>query len=495
MNVIGLDVGTSGVKSTVFDEKANILYHASREYGLICGGDGMFELDPRLLLSASLEVLKESTSRCAREDVRAICVTSFGESFVCLDENNKILSNTMIYMDNRGQKECEEYLVHMPESKSFAVSGQYADRMFALYKLKWMMRHRPEVMERTVKICFISDFITYMLGGGHICDHSLAARSAMFDVRRKVWWGEAIAFSGIDSAILPSVTVSGGEVGNLSAAIARELGMSIGVKLIVGGHDQVFAAIGSGAYNPGDAANGMGTVDCMTVVMRDDADTDKLLEYKLPVVPYPAGDAYVTYSSCISGGCTLKWFRDTFAKDISNLPDAYALLEDEAPPAPTSLMFIPYLGGGGTPYMDAQTPAAIAGMRLNTSRGSLYRAFMEGESYEMRLTLDCLQDAGIETGDIVAVGGGSASPLWMQIRADIFGRKIFLPEKKEAGTLASALMCYVALGIYGSLNEAQKSIIHCGAPYVPNDADVKVYSENYGLYKKLYAAVRDVYRR
>ncbi|WP_066686579.1 FGGY-family carbohydrate kinase [Christensenella intestinihominis] len=495
MYVIGLDIGTSGVKSTVFDGKANVLGHAYREYDLICPGDGMFELDPRVLIEKAYEVLAESARVCEKKEIRAICVTSFGESFVCFDESDQILGKTMIYMDHRGTKEAEEFKTLFTEREIFCKTGDYVDPMFAVYKLRWLNKNRPEMMARVKRISFITDFVTYMLGADHICDYSLASRSGMFDFRQKEWWKPAVEFAGIDPSILPRPAPGGSVVGTLNRRAAEKLGMPGDVKLILGGHDQILAAVGSGAREEGDIANGMGTVDCLTAVMKDGSmDMDKMLRYKFPVVPYFGENQYATYAFNMSGGCTVKWFRDTLSKDIAGFPDAYGLLNEEAPAGPTGLIVLPYLAGSGTPYSDARTPAAIAGMRLNTSRGALFRSFMEGETYEMKLNIDCLEDIGISLKRIITVGGGSKSPLWMQIRADIFEQEVCLPENSEAGTLASAILCYNQIGLYDSIVQAQEDLIRYKAAFRPQQENVSAYRSNYVKYKRLYEAIKEIYK-
>ncbi|MEG2860028.1 MAG: FGGY-family carbohydrate kinase [Clostridia bacterium] len=494
MAVIGLDVGTSGVKSTVFEGDARVVAHAYREYDLISEGEGLYELDPRVLLDSALAVLEES-SRGLGTRIQAISVTSFGESFVCLDAQDRVLANTMIYMDKRGKEACDEYLKIKSAREIFCECGQGVEPMFALYKLRWMKENKPEILEKTRKICFIADFITHMLGGAHKCDYSLAARSAMFQVFQKAWIPDAIAFAGIDPAILPEPVPGASVVGGMSAEMAKRLGMTPGVKLIVGGHDQIMAALGSGAWEAGDVANGMGTVDCITSVMRADTlDMDKLLKYNFPVVPFLANDTYVTYAFNMSGGCAVKWFRDTLAQDIAGMPDAYRRLNQEAPDQPTDLYVLPYLAGGGTPYMDAATPGAVIGLRLGTSRGKLFRAFLEGESYEMRLNLECLEAAGIDVRRVITVGGGSNSPLWMQIRADVFGRNIYLPQNKEAGTLATALIGYVGLGKYPSIAAAQADMIAYAEQFVPDQKNQARYDARYKKYRRLYEGVKALYQ-
>lgn len=495
MAVIGLDVGTSGVKSTLFDDDARAIGHAYREYNLLGGAQGRYELDPRVLWEKAQEVLAESV-RAYAGTVDAICVTSMGESFVCLDERDQVLCNTMIYMDPRGAEECEEFLGLHSEEQMLGRCGQYADRMFALFKLRWMRRHMPEVLEKTRKICFIADFITRMLGAEFQCDYSLAARSAMFNVFDKTWIDSYVEFSTLDPRALPEPVPGGSVVGEIHPEMARRLGMRGRAKLIVGGHDQVLAAVGSGAWESGDIANGMGTVDCITTVMSQDRlDPAQMLKYNFPIVPYLDSGNYVTYPFNMSGGCTVKWFRDTFARDIASLPEAYELLNREAPDAPTNLLVLPYFAGAGTPSMDADTPAVIAGLRLGDSRGKVFRAFLEGESYEMMVNLECMQQMGFEIKRFISVGGGSKSPLWMQLRADIFNLPVQLPEIKEAGTFGSAMLCMVGIGRYASVREAQNALIRYSETYLPDPQNHEIYCESYRKYKAFCGAMRDFYRR
>ncbi len=495
MAVIGLDVGTTGVKSTVFDENAQVIGHAYREYNLIGEREGRFELNPAELWEKALEVLGESAKGCGR-DVKAISVTSFGESFVCLDGRDQPLCNTMIYMDKRGAEECAEYRALRSEKEIFSECGQFIDPMFAVYKLRWMRKHLPEILEKTKKLCFIADFMTYRLGAAHQCDYSLAARSAMFNVFKKEWIAKAIEFSTIDLSMLPQPVPSGSVTGHMSREMAQKLGMTENVKLIVSGHDQILAALGSGAWAPGDVANGMGTVDCITAVLPGDSlDLEALIRYNFPVVPFMDTGCYVTYAFNMSGGCAIKWFRDTLAQDLKDRKDAYKVLDDEAQGDPTGILALPCLAGGGTPYMDGATPAALAGLRLGTSRGQLFRAFLEGETYEMMLNIECLEAVGVDIQKVVTVGGGSNSKLWMQIRADVFGRPVYLPENKEAGTLAGAMLCYTATGVYPTLRAAQEAMIRYEDSYLPRPERTAAYRPHYERYKKFYHAVRDLFER
>jgi xylulokinase len=231
----------------------------------------------------------------------------------------------------------------------------------------------------------------------------------------------------------------------------------------------------------------------MIVLLEQRQISTKLMGYSFPVVPYVNTGQYVTYAFNMSGGCIIKWFRDNLAQDIKASEDAYQLLNKEAPECPTNLIMLPYLVGAGTPTMDAVTPGVVAGLRYSTGRGELFRAFLEGESYEMKLNLECLKKAGIDAARIITVGGGSGSDLWMQLRADIFEKTVETTKNKEAGTLGSAILCYVNSGCYSTLQEAQTDLVRTQERFEPNMCHSKIYRKQYQRYIKLYDCMKEIY--
>lgn len=492
---VGLDIGSSGVKSTVFDMQANVISYAYEEYNIAGAGAGVYTLSAAEVLEKSLLVLRQSAQRCEDASrIAAISVSSIGESFICLDGSDRPLYDVLLYMDKRGQDACERFVQQYTRETIYRVTGCYVDPMYAQYRLNWLSRHEPEVLQKTARICFICDYITYMLGAEHCCDYSLAGRSGMFDLTNRRWWPEALAFAGVTEAQLPRPIPGGSIAGEVGAAQSRGLGgIRAGTKLILGGHDQIMTIIGSGASRPGDVVNGIGTVDCLSAIIGPEADRKKLLQYNMPMVPFLDRPSYATYAFNMSGGINNKWFRAELARDLPQDGSAYAQLNREAPTQPTGLLYLPFLCGAGTPTMDAAVPAVLAGLRMGTSRGEIFRAFLEGTAYEMRSNLECLQDAGMTPGRIMAVGGGSASALWLQIRADVFGRQIAVPACKEAGTLANAILCSTALGIFPTLEQAQQSLIRQDAVYHPAHAECREYEKTYWQYKRFRAAMWQLY--
>lgn len=497
MAVVGVDVGTSGAKSTIVDEKGNLCGYSYSEYDLVKPYPGHYEINPSQIKNTVKKVIKESVEKYARKDIKAICVTSFGESFVLLDQNDQVLCNSMIYMDKRGSEECKEIEVTFTKGKTAYVTGLFPHAMYSAGKIMWLSKNKPNVLNKAKKLFFMADYILYTLGGGHFTDYSLASRSMTFDVVNKSWWEEMTKYIGIEKDILPQPVPTGSVVGNISDSVGKDLGLPSDVKLLIGGHDQITNAIGAGVLEDGSAINGIGTVDCITPAFSMRKINTLLAKNNFPCVPYIRQNMYATYAFNMTGGSLLKWFRDNFAKDLTVIAtkkgsSVYSLLDSQAHPKPTSLLVLPHFAGTGTPYMDVSSKGAIVGLSFDIDRGQIYRALLEGETYEMNLNLQYLKESGINIKQLRTVGGGSKSDLWMQIRADIMNREIVCLNVQEAGTIGCAMLAGVATGIYQSLEEARDALVKVKKTYFPNPSSVDIYKENFERYKKVYKNVKEV---
>ena len=286
--------------------------------------------------------------------------------------------------------------------------------------------------------------------------------------------------------MLPTPLSTGSPVGTINNESAHKLGISSNTILILGGQDQVCAAIGSGAIKSGDIANGMGTVDCMTLVVDDSINKKIMLENGLTLVPYIKDGLYVTYAVNYTGGSILRWFRDTFAAELCGKDNSYSILDNEANDKPSNITVIPS-------FARTDIPACITGISLSTKRSEIYRAFLEGETFEMKTYLNILITAGATPTRIITVGGGAKSDLWMQIRADILNKEILIPERTEAGTLAAALICFMNLGVYSSIDDAQTASIRFNKNYSPNNNNSVIYEKSYERYLKTYKLSKELY--
>lgn len=497
MALLGLDIGTTGTKATIFDVDGNILAHAYGEYDVYSEGEGLYEIDPLLVWNTAKNIISQANKQAGNIKIEALSTSSFGEAFVMLDQSGKELAKSPIYMDKRGEAECADLVGALGAEEIMSITGHPPHSMYSICKLMWLHQNKPQLYKKARKILFYGDYILHKLGGQYIADYSLAARSMCFDIMNKQWSAKIIEHAGLDLDIFPETTATGSIVGEILPSVARELGVNKGIKLVLGGHDQLMVAVGSGVTSVGQAVNGIGTVDCITPVFKGPRINSDMMNYSYASVPYLFDDIYVTYAFNMTGGSLLKWFRDTFAKKDKEIAqkknlEIYNILSEEIPKEPTNLFVLPHFAGSPTPNPDIHAKGAIVNLSLNTERGEIYKACMEGEAFEMKRNIEALESNNILFDELRTVGGGSRSPEWLQIRADIFGKIITAMDYEEAGTLGTAILAGLAAGIYPSINEAANKLNQVKTSYFPNDKNSQHYSERYEKYKLLYSKLKDV---
>ncbi len=485
MALLGLDIGTTGAKATAFDIEGHVISYAYQEYNLDFT-DNRCEFTPEAIFEAVKSVIKRAVSQAAPVHIEAICASSIGEAFILLDKDGCELVNSPIYLDARGGEECALLAEHFGADRIMGITGHPPAAMYSICKLMWFARHEPKLLEKVKYLLFFGNYVMYKLGGRPVTDYSLAARSMCFDIHSKQWSGEIISYAGLDTGIFPETAAAGTVIGNISSGIAQELGINNTAKLVLGGHDQVMAAIGAGVIKPGQAVNGIGTVDCITPLFKGVRINNRMLAASFANVPYAEDDTFVTYAFNFTGGSLLKWFRDTFAAWESKDGDAnlYEKLNREAPAEPTNLLVLPYFGGTPVHRMGADLKGTITNLTLATNRGEIYRACMEGEAFEMRYYLEMLKCSDIGIDEMRTVGGGSRSPQWLQIRADIFNKMIVTMQCEEAGTLGAAMLAGVATGHYSSIEDAAEFVPQIKAYYSPGK-NCAFYEEKYQKYVSL----------
>ena len=496
MAVLGLDVGTSGCKGTLLDETGNALAAAHHEYNAPAGA---LELHPDALWQGLRFVLQRiaQLAKEQRQPIQAVCVSSFGETFVLLDKQGRVLQPAMMYTDPRGTEESAQLAERFGLESVVQRTGAFPHPMYSLPKWMWLATHRPQVWQAIDRVCLIGDYVLYLLGGVHAIDRSLAARSMALDITVLEWDTALLDMVGLRKEQLSTVYPSGTLVGEISPHVAQELGLPAGIQLVTGGHDQVCAALGAGVVCAGTAVDGMGSVECMTPAF--DAPL-RARQDAFACIPHGVPGMYVTYAFNFTGGVMLKWFRDQLAPEVHAAAqrmggDAYEELGRQAEAladGPTGLLVLPHFAGAGTPSMDVSATGAIVGLTLGTSRAQLYRAVMEGTAMEMRWNLDCLARMGIAPDTIHVVGGGAKSPLWMQIKADIYNRPVSTLRLDEAGTMGTAMLAWYALGVYPTLADAAKACVRVKRVYEPRKDMAARYGEQYARYCRMQAGVKGI---
>ncbi len=496
MGLLGIDIGTSGCKAALFDYEGNIRGYGYNEYALEMPKPGWEELDPDIVWNAVKEVIIDSLADYNGKQIKAVSVSSIGEAAVPVDKNGKALYNSIIYIDSRGAKEAEYLKNRMEPDRILNISGVSIHPMYTINKIMWMKKHLPQVYKDTYKFMMFADYILYKLGAKAHTDFSLAARTMAFDVVSKKWSEEILDCAGIELSKFGEPVQSGTIVGRILHDVAEELGLPHDVLLVAGGHDQPCAALGAGVISPGTAVDGLGTTECITPVFNHPVISQAMAKCGYACVPHVKKDMYVTYAFTFTSGSILKWYRDNFIfefkKEEKINVNIYEMLIERASVNPSDIFLLPHFAGAATPYMDTDSKGVIIGLDINTKNADIIKAILEGITYEMMINLEKLDIAGIKVDELIAVGGLAKSERYLQLKADMMGKKVVSLNTTEAGALGAAILAGVACGAYGSLGEAVNKLVKRRKEFHPNNDLNGIYAEKFETYKRIYPAVKNI---
>lgn len=470
MYIGGLDIGTSGCKIAVYDENGKFVKCEYTEYD-VKRSNGLHEIDPEEILLCVKKVISELNIF----DLAAIAVTSFGETFVMLDESDKPCAPSMLYTDPRGKDECAKLSTHFGEQSLAYITGTKPHEMYSLPKIMWIKNNLPRQYAAAQHILLIQDYIVYMLTGAAQIDYSLAARTICFDIENKCWSEDILDYCGIDKKLLSNPVPSGTVAGEIKREIADELSINPNLKIVSGCHDQIAAMTGANIFNCGDVMDGTGTVECVPVVMDGIPKEPSLFDCGFSFVPHINGK-YACYALSYTGGATLKWFRDNFSDK------SYAQLDKDVSNLPTDLLIMPHFAGAATPYMDMNSKAAVIGLTFEHTKADIYKALMEGTAYEIAVNIEVLKRYKLSPKKLVATGGGARSSVWLQIKADVLGVPVAALDTEEVGAAGTAYLAGRAAKIYDS----DMQLAHTKITYCPNNENHKFYLKQFEKYEKIY---------
>lgn len=482
---IGVDIGGTGCKCVAFHADGTQLAIAYREYPLSAG---QISLPPEMMTDCVFEVIRECVDQLPNKAaVAAITVSSYGEAFVAVDRDGKPLTDNLSYLGDNENEDFSHIVKEIGEEKFMRIARILPDASYSLSK----MLYTQKTADRPVwKFLFIAGFITYQLTGRAAADISLACRSLLYDVENRCWSEELVDRCGIDADTLPEVLPTGSKVGTILPQIAQKLGLSKDVQIVIGAHDQIVNALGAGVQTPGEAVDTSGTCECLTPLFGAVPENLDFQKNNFACVPYLETEGFVTYAYNISAGSVVRWYRDALAAHLGDEAakqgkSIYDLMNDQCPEAPTMLMILPFLQGmGGTPDVDAKATGLIAGLTTQTRLPDIYRAILEGVTFEMRYNQEKLAENGVVVTKLYACGGGAKSPVWLQIKADILGCEIIPVKRDETGAMGSAILGFAAVTGEDPFAIAKHFWQYADA-ICPDPEHQKIYNEKYRQYKLL----------
>lgn len=478
---LGIDIGGTGAKCVAFSEKGEQLFLTYEEYAVPAG---TVNLPPESLWTSVMNVLKNCVQGLANpSEIAAVTVSSFGESFVAVDAEGNALDDIRMYFGNSESTAFDALVEKVGAEKFMEICRILPDASYSLAKMLYTM----EIAEKPVDcFLFIAGFICSRLSGVKATDVSLACRSLLYDVKKGCWSKELLDASGILESQLPLVVQPGADLGKILPEMAAQLGLPATTRIIIGTHDQIVNALGAGVAKLGDAVDTSGTCECITPLFASIPENLEFQRNNFACVPYLNHLGYVTYAYNISAGSVVKWYRDALAYHLKqDGRSIYDVINESAPNSPTGLMVLPFLQGmGGTPDVDPTATGLIAGLTTATRLPDIYRAILEGITYEMRFNQEKLSENGVGFTRLLACGGGARSKVWLQIKADILGCEIIPVLTEETGALGSAILGFAAVTGENAMAIAAR-FLRCGEAIVPDPVNVEIYNSKYEKYKKL----------
>jgi len=486
--LVGIDLGTSSLKTILIEPDGRMLACVAREYAVDTPRPGWAEQGPETWYQAAVETVHQALelSGIAPERVAGIGLSGQMHGTVCLDASGRSVRPAIIWADQRSVAEVEAINRNIGPEQLGAWTANPLATGFMLATWLWLRQHEPQTTCATRHLLLPKDYLRYRLTGELGSEPSDACSTLMFDTARRCWSAPLLDAMDIDRGVLPAIHESAEIAGVLGVGFAASSGLPAGTPVVLGGSDQAMQAIGNGLVSPGMVSSTIGTGgQLFAPILHPTHDPALRLHCFCHALP----DLWHLEAGILSAGLSLKWMRDSLFDGAS-----YQLLSDEAsqvPPGAEGLLFAPYLAGERTPHMDPHATGSFVGLTLRHRRAHLVRAAMEGVVMALRQGLELMLELGVSADRVVASGGATRHPLWLQMQADVFARPIHRTRTTEAAALGAAALAGVGVGIYPTVRAACARLVQWDDGVVqPVAANVELYERIFPAFCAMYPALR-----
>jgi xylulokinase len=468
--LVGLDVGTTGVKALALSPDGDVVARAEETYGLSTPKPGWAEQDPDDWWRAAEQALAGLGG-----GTTSIGLSGQMHGLVVLDDRERVLRPAILWNDQRTEAECAEIEDRVGLSRLIQLTGNRALTGFTAPKLLWLRRHEPDTYARIAHILLPKDYVRLRLTGEHAVDVADASGTLLFDVAKRRWSEEMLEALELDPAWLPRPLESP-EISGTTAA---------GIPVAAGAGDQAAAALGVGVDRPGPVSVVLGTSGVVFAALPGfAADPQARVHAFCHAVP----GGWHAMGVMLSAAGSLRWLRDALGG--RHTYEELLAAAGEWQPGAEGLTFLPYLTGERTPHADPHARAAFAGLTLRHDLGALVCAVLEGVAYGLRDSLELLRELGVDPRAGHASGGGARSGLWLRILASVLGLPIRRAATDEGSAYGAALLGGVAAGVFRDVHEAVASCVRLLDPVEPDPRWEDAYDHGYRRFQLLYPALR-----
>ncbi|MFP4974208.1 xylulokinase [Paenibacillus sp. CN-4] len=489
--VIGIDLGTSAVKSVLVTPDGTVAYEHSEAYPLSHPASGYSEQNPEDWTRQTILSLKRVMEKAGArpEEVEGISFSGQMHGLVLVDENGQVLRPAILWNDTRTTAQCRR-IESVLGGKLIDIARNRALEGFTLPKILWVQENEPEVLAKANYVLLPKDYVRFRLTGDYAMDYSDAAGTLLLDVGGKQWSEEIASAFDLPMSLLPKLVESFDMTGTLLPEIAAEAGLSPDTKVFAGGADNACGALGAGILGEGRTMCSIGTSG---VVLSYESRKDLNLEGKVHFFNHGEKDAFYIMGVTLAAGHSLTWFKETFAKELS----FDQLLEgiSSIPAGSRGLLYTPYISGERTPHPDADIRGSFIGMDASHTLQHFARAVLEGITFSLRESIEIIRDSGKEINEVIAIGGGAKNETWLQMQADIFNASVVKLKSEQGPAMGAAMLAAYGSGWFSSLSECADKFLAPAQVYKPNPEQAERYNGIFALYQEVYGATKELNRK
>ena len=486
--LIGIDLGTSSTKTVLFDEKGEVIASASKDYPLYTPHNGWAEQKPEDWRDAALETITKvvKDSGVAADDIKGLGISGQMHGLVMLDEQGEVIRPSIIWCDQRTEKECEEMTEKVGAEKLIEITANPAMTGFTASKILWVRNNEPENYAKCKHILLPKDYVRYILTGEFATEVSDASGMLLLDVKNRCWSKEMLEICHITEEQLPKLYESWQVVGNLKAEVAKELGFSEDVKVVAGAGDNAAAAVGTGTVGDGQCNISLGTSGTIFISSKDFGVDENNALHSFD----HADGSYHLMGCMLSAASCNKWWSE----EILKTKDFAAEQAPIQKLGENQVFFLPYLMGERSPHNNPDARGVFFGMSMDTTRADMTQAVLEGVAFGLRDSLEVARSLGIHIERTKICGGGAKSPLWKKIIANVMNLKVDVPENEEGPSMGGAMLAAVGCGEYPDVETICNKLVRVVDTVEPEPELVAKYEEKYRKFRKLYPAMKELFR-
>ena len=499
--VIGVDLGTSATKTILVDENGHIAASAVEAYPMYQPDNGWAEQDPADWEKAALGTIRKVVEEAGAkpEEIKGIGLSGQMHGLVLLDEKGALLRRSIIWCDQRAQDQVEEMLRMMPEEEWMRLTSNPPMAGWTAAKILWVREKEPELYSKCRHILLPKDYVRFILTGDYATDVSDASGMQLLDVRNRAWSPEVLKLLDIDPDMLGRLYESQEVVGRVRPEIAQRCGLSPETVVVAGASDNACAALGTGIVKEGQAFTSVGT---SAIVYTHLDQYREIPGGGLHLCCCAVPGCWHTMGGPQSAGLSIEWFKEKFCQDLvaraaKEGKDFFELVTElikEVHIGSDHLIYLPFLMGERTPHMNAWYRGGLVGLNVVHGQGHVLRAIMEGVAYCLADCSNLLKEQGVHVTQMRVCGGGSRSPVWREIMADLFGCNLRTLQQEEGPAYGAAILAGTGAGLYSSVMEACEQFIQEKSVTEWDPARAAVYRKYHAIYDRIYESLkRDMY--